>query len=151
MTDVKIKFIQRPAPVFVEHRPIYKIGQILLILYLSSRSYKSSLNRLQLFNWAFKEKNRQKKIIESSVKGKLDIYAWGFDPALTVGLRFAIAEKLIVEDVTTFRLTAQGIKFCESILEDENIFLLEKYFLNEVKKNITEKMVDSVAKNWRTQ
>lgn len=144
-----MKFIQRPAPVFVEHRPIYKIGQILLILYLSSRGFKSSLTRLQLFNWLIKERVRKDKVILSIKNNKLDVYAWGFDPALTIALRYAIAEKLIDEDVDTFKLTNKGIEYCMRILEDETLFEEEKAFLQVVKKSITEKIVDSATKGWK--
>lgn len=144
-----MKFIQRPAPVFVEHRPIYKIGQILLILYLSSRGFKSSLTRLQLFNWLIKEKVRQDKVILSIKKNKLDVYAWGFDPALTIALRYAIAEKLIDEVVDSFKLTNKGVDYCMKIIEDETLFEQEKIFFKAVKKSITEKMVDSAAKGWK--
>lgn len=149
MNDKKMRFIQRPAPVFVEHRPIYKIGQILLILYLSSRGFKSSLTRLQLFNWLIKERVRKDKVILSIKKNKLDVYAWGFDPALTIALRYAIAEKLIDEDVDSFKLTNKGVNYCMKIIEDENLFEQEKIFLKAVKKSITEKMVDSAAKGWK--
>ena len=134
MNDKKMKFIQRPAPVFVEHRPIYKIGQILLILYLSSRGFKSSLTRLQLFNWLIKERVRKDKVILSIKNNKLDVYAWGFDPALTIALRYAIAEKLIDEDVDSFKLTNKGVEYCMRILEDETLFEEEKTFLQVVKK-----------------
>ena len=146
MNDKKMKFIQRPAPVFVEHRPIYKIGQILLILYLSSRGFKSSLTRLQLFNWLIKERVRKDKVILSIKNNKLDVYAWGFDPALTIALRYAIAEKLIDEDVDSFKLTNKGVEYCMRILEDETLFEEEKNFLQVVKKSITEKIVDSATK-----
>lgn len=149
MNDKKIKFIQRPAPVFVEHRPIYKIGQILLILYLSSRGFKSSLTRLQLFNWLIKERVRKDKVILSIKNNKLDVYAWGFDPALTIALRYAIAEKLIDEDVDSFKLTNKGVEYCMRILEDETLFEEEKTFLQVVKKSITEKIVDSATKGWK--
>ena len=144
-----MKFIQRPAPVFVEHRPIYKIGQILLILYLSSRGFKSSLTRLQLFNWLIKERVRKDKVILSIKNNKLDVYAWGFDPALTIALRYAIAEKLIDEDVDSFKLTNKGVEYCMRILEDETLFEEEKNFLQVVKKSITEKIVDSATKGWK--
>ena len=144
-----MKFIQRPAPVFVEHRPIYKIGQILLILYLSSRGFKSSLTRLQLFNWLIKERVRKDKVILSIKNNKLDVYAWGFDPALTIALRYAIAEKLIDEDVDSFKLTNKGVEYCMRILEDETLFEEEKTFLQVVKKSITEKIVDSATKGWK--
>jgi hypothetical protein len=149
MNDKKMKFIQRPAPVFVEHRPIYKIGQILLILYLSSRGFKSSLTRLQLFNWLIKERVRKDKVILSIKNNKLDVYAWGFDPALTIALRYAIAEKLIDEDVDSFKLTNKGVEYCMRILEDETLFEEEKTFLQVVKKSITEKIVDSATKGWK--
>ena len=149
MNDKKMKFIQRPAPVFVEHRPIYKIGQILLILYLSSRGFKSSLTRLQLFNWLIKERVRKDKVILSIKNNKLDVYAWGFDPALTIALRYAIAEKLIDEDVDSFKLTNKGVEYCVRILEDETLFEEEKNFLQVVKKSITEKIVDSATKGWK--
>lgn len=149
MNDKKMKFIQRPAPVFVEHRPIYKIGQILLILYLSSRGFKSSLTRLQLFNWLIKERVRKDKVILSIKNNKLDVYAWGFDPALTIALRYAIAEKLIDEDVDSFKLTNKGVEYCMRILEDETLFEEEKFFLQVVKKSITEKIVDSATKGWK--
>ena len=149
MNDKKMKFIQRPAPVFVEHRPIYKIGQILLILYLSSRGFKSSLTRLQLFNWLIKERVRKDKVILSIKNNKLDVYAWGFDPALTIALRYAIAEKLIDEDVDSFKLTNKGVEYCMRILEDETLFEEEKTFLQIVKKSITEKIVDSATKGWK--
>lgn len=148
MNDKKMKFIQRPAPVFVEHRPIYKIGQILLILYLSSRGFKSSL-RLQLFNWLIKERVRKDKVILSIKNNKLDVYAWGFDPALTIALRYAIAEKLIDEDVDSFKLTNKGVEYCMRILEDETLFEEEKTFLQVVKKSITEKIVDLATKGWK--
>lgn len=144
-----MKFIQRPAPVFVEHRPIYKIGQILLILYLSSRGFKSSLTRLQLFNWLIKERVRKDKVILSIKNNKLDVYAWGFDPALTIALRYAIAEKLIDENVDSFKLTNKGVEYCVRILEDETLFEEEKTFLQVVKKSITEKIVDSATKGWK--
>src|SRR3546814_3539930 len=58
MTEVEernwLRFERRPSPVLAEHRPMYKIGQVLLILFLASRGGRSSLPRLQLFNWAMK-------------------------------------------------------------------------------------------------
>ena len=41
---VRLKFHRKDMPIMVEHRPIYKITQILLILYLASRGKKSSSN-----------------------------------------------------------------------------------------------------------
>lgn len=145
---MKIKFNKRPAPVLVEHRPIYKIGQIALILYLSSRAYKSSLTRLHLFNWVLKDKNRQKDFLNAVENGNFRISAWGFDPALTIAIRFAIAEKLLFEEGSGYKLTDLGIRFAKKIMLDDSIFPEEKNFLSLIKKSITEGMVESVTKSW---
>ena len=142
MNDKKMKFIQRPAPVFVEHRPIYKIGQILLILYLSSRGFKSSLTRLQLFNWLIKERVRKDKVILSIKNNKLDVYAWGFDPALTIALRYAIAEKLIDEKIDensylfSGRLDVEFLneKYNFQIPETDSYSTLGGYIVNHTKE-----------------
>lgn len=147
---MKIKFIRRPAPVFVEHRPIYKIGQIILILYLSSRAYKSSLTRLHLFNWVLKEQRRKENLINSLKGGNLKISAWGFDPALTIAIRFAIAEKLLFEESTGYKLSEKGIQFSKEIMSDSSLFTQEKEFLVSIKKGLTEAMVESVAKSWKS-
>ena len=70
-------------------------------------------------------------------------------PALTIALRYAIAEKLIDEDVDSFKLTNKGVEYCMRILEDETLFEEEKTFLQVVKKSITEKIVDSATKGWK--
>ncbi|EPM5526210.1 hypothetical protein OHW35_08015 [Acinetobacter baumannii] len=147
---MKIKFIRRPAPVFVEHRPIYKIGQIMLILYISSRGYKSSLTRLHLFNWVLKEEKRKENLINSLKGGNLKISAWGFDPALTIAIRFAIAEKLLFEESTGYKLSELEIQFSKEIMSDSLLFTQEKEFLLSIKKALTEAMVESVAKSWKS-
>jgi hypothetical protein len=144
---MKIKFNKRPAPVLVEHRPVYKIGQITLILYISSRAYKSSLTRLHLFNWVLKDKNRQKDLLNTVENGNFRISAWGFDPALTIAIRFAIAEKLLFEESSGYKLTDLGIRFAKKIMLDDSIFPEEK-ILSLIKKSITEGMVESVTKSW---
>lgn len=146
----KIKFIRRPTPVIIEHRPIYKIGQVLLILYLSSRGNKSSLTRLHLFNWALKEKNRQQTLIQSLNHGKLKTSAWGFDPALAIALRFAIAENLVEEEQDSYKISELGSQLSKKIMLDNSLFSDEKSFLVSIKKSITEGMVSSVVRDWES-
>lgn len=152
MTDEKVRllFQLRPAPVLAEHRPLYKISQLLLVLRMASRSGKSSLPRLHLFNWAFKRPERSARLIEAAKSEELRVTAWGFDPALAIALKYAIAEGLVRIVSTGYQLTDHGIVFADAVVKDGDIFGTEKNILVAVGKNITEKMVEAVAKGWET-
>lgn len=143
----KLKFTLKASPVLPEHRPIYKIAQILFILHFS-RARKSSLLRLHLFNWALKTKQRMNILRVATTRGWLSLPTWGFDPALAIAVRFALAEKLIAQVANGYQLDAKGIDFLGAAMIDDDIFQEERSFLLEVGKLITEKMVESVAKDW---
>ena len=141
-------FERRPAPVLVEHRPLYKICQLLLVLRVSSRGGKSTLPRLHLFNWALKRTERIQKLVEAAKAKTLRIAAWGFDPAVAIAIRFAVAEDLIKTTSTGYQITGKGQSFIDKVVEDETAFFQEWAHLKEIGKEITENMVESVAKGW---
>lgn len=142
-----LKFSRRPIPVLPEHRSVYKISQILLVLYFS-RSQKSSLLRLHLFNWAMKSSKRMALLQEAARGGELLLPTWGFDPALAIALRYALAERLISQVSNGYQLTDQGKFFIGDALKDEDIFKNEREDIRSVGKLITETMVENVAKDW---
>lgn len=155
MSELTIKlshlvFERRPAPVLVEHRPLYKICQLLLVLRMSSRGGKSTLPRLHLFNWALKRTDRIQKLIDAAKARALNITAWGFDPAVAIAIRYAVAENLIKTTSTGYQLTEKGQSFIDDVLKDESAFFQERALLKEVGKDVTENMVESVAKGWET-
>lgn len=144
----KLAFNVRPAPVLPEHRRMYKISQILLILELSSRGGKSTLPRLQLFNWALKSRNRQERLATAAKLKSLNVQAWGFDPALAIALRFAVAELLVCGVPTGYQITERGKLFVEGIEKDPELLPQEKDVLRRIGKGVTEGMVDAVANGW---
>lgn len=144
----RLKFQRRPSPVLPEHRPLYKIAQLVLILSLASRGGRSSLARLHLFNWAFKSKDRGARLSQAVRTKSLNVAAWGFDPALAIALRYAAAEGLVSAGGSGYQLTDTGQIFARSIEEAPEVLVTEKAMLTEVGKGITEKMVDAVAKGW---
>ena len=143
-----LRFVRRAAPVFPEHRPLYKIAQILLILALASRGGKSSLPRLQLLNWALKTAPRRTRLINAVKNGELNIAAWGFDPVVAIALRFAEAEKLIEQTATGYKITDLGDKFAHSICKDTENLENERRFLTALGKSLTEGMVSAVSNKW---
>jgi hypothetical protein len=141
-------FERRPAPVLVEHRPLYKICQLLLVLRVSSRGGKSTLPRLHLFNWALKRTDRIQNLVEAAKARALLITAWGFDPAVAIAIRYAVAEDLIKTTSTGYQITEKGQSFIDEVLKDEAAFFQERALLKEIGKDITENMVEGVAKGW---
>ncbi|TNI73172.1 hypothetical protein CF122_06275 [Aeromonas media] len=147
----QLRFERRPSPVLAEHRPMYKIGLVLLILHLASRGGKSSLPRLQLFNWAMKSDTRQKQLLLAVGEKVLQVPAWGFDPALAIAVRLAIAEGLIVENSTGYEISTAGQFFATEILKDADLFGRERSFLSAIGKGLTEGMVEATASGWEVK
>lgn len=143
-----LRFERQPAPVLPEHRPLYKIGQLLLVLHLASRGKKSSLPRIHLFNWALKRQERKALLLDAGKKGVLRVAAWGFDPAIAIAIEFALAECLITTNSTGYALTAEGINWVKNICKDPECFPSERQFLEQLGTTITETMVTQVAKGW---
>lgn len=127
---------------------MYKIGQVLLILYIASRGSKSSLPRLQLFNWALKSPKRQAQLQKAVEQRELQIPAWGFDPALAIAVRIAIAEGLVAENSTGYEITEAGELFVREIVKDADLFRHERSFLSAIGKGLTEGMVEITASGW---
>lgn len=147
----RLRFERRPSPVLAEHRPMYKIGQLLLILSLASRGGKSSLPRLQLFNWAMKSAKRQEQLVLAVGEKVLQVPAWGFDPALAIAVRIAIAEGLVAENSTGYEISEIGELLVKEVLKDADLFGRERSFLLAVGKGLTEGMVDATATGWETK
>lgn len=147
-TPTNLRFARRPAPVLPEHRPLYKIAQIVLTLHLASRAAKSSLARLHLFNWAFKKSDRAERLSQAARTKILNVAAWGFDPALVIALRYSCAEGLTTTTGGAYELTDLGRIFANSIIDQPDTLAEERKLLKSTGKNITEAMVDAVARGW---
>lgn len=146
----RLVFTRRPSPVLADHRPLYKMGEIALVLSMS-RSKRSSLPRLALFNWALKTPERVEALSQAARRKKLSMATWGFDPALAVALRFMCAEKLVVEDDGKFTLLPAGEAFAAGILKDKTAMLAVKGDLELIGGGVTEDMVKVVAREWKAQ
>lgn len=142
-----LSFERKPMPVFAEHRPMFKIAQILLILYLSSRGKKSSLIKLHLFSWTLKDEERKSKLLLSAEKNKVLFDVWGVDPAVNISLQYALAEGLINRDGPSYKLAEKGTTFIKEAINRGSL-AEDVSFLNQVKTKITETMVGSIVEGW---
>lgn len=147
----QLKFTPRASPVLAEHRTIYKIAQIVLILHFCCRSSQSSLPKLQLFNWSLKTSKREAILLKAAATKSLNINAWGFDPVLTLAVNYAIAEGLVITTSTGYALTDSGSILVNFLIKDNDVLHKEKRVLSAIGKSITESMINEVTKNWIAQ
>ncbi|MBN0988826.1 hypothetical protein [Amphritea pacifica] len=143
----KLTFHRKPMPLMAEHRPIYKITQLLLVLYLSSRGKKSSLIRLHLFSWVLKDEIRKKMLLESANQNQILFGVWGVDPAVNISLQYAEAEGLISKSGLSYKLTQDGAKYVSEI-DSEMAFKDDYFFLQSIGSKITEGMVENIIREW---
>lgn len=143
----KLTFHRKPMPLMAEHRPIYKITQLLLVLNLSSRGKKSSLIRLHLFSWVLKDERRKEMLFESANQNQILFGVWGVDPAVNVSLQYAEAEGLISKSGLSYKLTQDGANYVSEI-DSEIAFKDDYFFLQSIGSKITEGMVENIIREW---
>jgi hypothetical protein len=148
-TIKKLSFVKRPIPIPPDYRPIFKIAQIAMILGLCCHSNKGSLLKLHLFSWALKTAENGSKLILWVNSGfNTDFTVWGIEPTLNRGLQYAIAEGICGKSNGKFDLTQKGICFLQNIISDEDLFVTEKYLLQNIGKKISDTKIADLAKKW---
>jgi hypothetical protein len=145
-----IVFEPKPISLFPSYRPMYRIAQILLILYMNCKEGKSSLLKLHLFSWGFKsEDNLDKlKLFVTSNFGS-SIQYFGIEPSLNRALNFALGEELIGFDGNRYFIKEKGVAFVKLIINDKELFENEKPILKLIGKRIGENQVVKLEKRWK--
>jgi len=144
-----ITFTERKTPLYPSYRPMYKVSQILLILYYNGYAGKASLLKLHLFSWALKSyenMNVLKEFVTSNYQNKLHFF--GIESTLNRALNLAYAEKLIDFDKGNYKLLEKGKTFAETLDKDESIFTNEKQILKLIGKKIPEKVIKNLVNLW---
>lgn len=144
---IRSGFRKRDTPLNVDYRPLYKLSIISLILGSVCRGNKSSLNKLHFFIWALKSELNMSKIRMAAIKNSIEEpMTWGVEPALNKALAFSIAEKIVSLNDDKYTLTEKGKDFFNIIMDDEELFTVEKKFLKHIGKNtVTEMFINTLT------
>lgn len=148
--EKNIYFKRRPVSQVIDYRPIWKIGQILLIVRDGSSKSGCSLLKLHLFSWTFqgyKNRNKLRKWISSDFDSTMTI--WTLSPHVNRAIAFGIGEKLLKEDKGKYTLTQKGIKYLNKIDTIDDAYITEKKVLNQYGKIISDAKIDKLAKDWK--
>lgn len=142
--DKVIIFNNIPRPIVSKFRPIYKIAQIVMILYKCSRAKSASLLKLSFFNFILKsEENMElaKDIFKSNNFEDCVNFNIKEEPSFEKALFFAIEEGFIKIHEEKYILTEKGIKLGLDIDEVKDLFVKEKMFMKEIKTKIGEEKI----------
>jgi hypothetical protein len=142
----EVNFKSRKVPLSPDLRPMKKISQILLVLFLASRNSSASIMKLQLFNWAFKTNDPLKTLLNFVENRSSSVIR--IDPTLIRAINIAMAEGYIEfnESSKKFSLLDKGISLATSIMGVDDILNTEKVVLNTIGKNVSEKIISSFIK-----
>ena len=138
--DQALRFKRRPMAIAAEFRPDWKIGALLLILDLSSRSGKSSLRRLHILNWALRSAKIRAEFEQvREHQQALFNFQFRFEPALGRAINLAVGEKYVGwVGGDRLQITPKGQRWVKDILKDESVMRDERDFLERIGKDITE-------------
>ena len=145
-----ITFSKRPISIPADYRPSYKISQICLVLKYACIGDKSSLLKLHLISWGFKNVENRKSLLKFVVSPDTsELKVWGIEPTLNRALQIAVADGFCSYLNGNYKLENKGLEFTMKIEEDNEIFSEEIELLKKIgKKGITEKSIQYLTNKW---
>lgn len=145
-----ISFTERATPLYPSYRPMYKVSQILMVLFYNGFGGKASLLKLHLFSWALKSTENLDLLKEfATSNGQSKLHFFSIESTLNRALNLAYAEKLIYFENGSYSLLEKGRNFAISIDEDKTLFINEKQILKLIGKKIPEKTINSLINHWK--
>lgn len=146
----EVFFKRRPLAQTVDYRPIWKIGQLLLIIRDGASTAGCSLLKLHLFSWVFQSYKNKEKLqdwIISDFESEMSI--WTLSPHVNRAIAFAIGEKLLKEEKGKYTLTTSGNRYLKKIDTIVEAYSDEKKVLNKYGKIVSDAKIDKLAKDWK--
>jgi len=146
-------FAERPMPLPVDFRPAWRLGLLLLILKICCRGGQSSLERLNVLNWAIRTQGARETFIAFLERRSTpEAILVRFEPGLSRAIDLALGEGLLVRKTTTagsrLELTARGTGLADETNNHTDCLADEKSFLQRIKKDATEDRIRELL-GWR--
>lgn len=144
--DTTFVFNERPESIPGDLRPLWRIGLLLLILYVASRAKKTSFGRLHVLNWALRSDEGRDALL-GMLEGRLSpgTVVVRIEPSLNRAVDLAHGESLLRKvGGDRIELTPTGEAEAKRILEQNELFVSEREYLEQVGKKLTEKLVSEL-------
>ena len=143
-------FSQRPKSVPSDLRISWRHSLTLLMLHYC-RQNRASFAKLHLLNSALCNSDNRERVLEILNKGDSPkLFTIRIEPAFSRNLDLLIAkglaEWLIASTRIRVQLTSIGVDAALAINEEDHLFVVEREFLTQTSRLITEAFVQSVVK-----
>lgn len=147
LTD-EIVFQSKPDAVPYNYRISYKIAQVCMIIFKSSKGRGCSLIKLHIISTALNKKEYMIDLLDY-VNNQIDYILVRFDPVVNRAIKYAIADELVIQQKNdTFKLTKKGEKLVKMV-EEENVLVRERSSLNELGTKLTNEKINQLMSLWR--
>ena len=144
-----VRFTNRPIPVPYNYRIIYKLAQIALIIHYCSARKACSLEKIHIIATALSSSSELEKLLNYIEDNKKSMILVRFDPAINRAIDFALAEELILRQKNgLFKLSKKGKSYINEIVNDSDLFILEKSSLKRIELKLTEEKVNNLLSIW---
>jgi hypothetical protein len=144
--DVPVVFRRRPVDIPGDMRPAWRIAFVALMLSQCCRGGQSSIRRLHVFNWCNRtteSRNLLRRAVGELVKPGAVLIR--IEPSLARAIDFAVGTGVLErESKDRVKLTPEGRRFANEIMDDESILSREKEWALALGQSVTEGFVDSM-------
>lgn len=145
-----VKVESKPIAVPYNYRTMYKISQLILIIYYCCGNRKGcSLEKLHMISTSIISKSDYDRL-SSFISGKQNIIIIRFDPVVNRAVTLALAEELLYRQVNgLFKLSIKGKQFVEELDKDKTLMVREKELMQRISTNLTEEKINCLMADWR--
>lgn len=145
----QIVFDAKPDAVPYNYRISYKVSQLCLIVAMCCSRGGCTLVKLHIISNALNTKAYM-DILDAYVNDKIPFMIARFDPAVNRAIKYAIADKLLVQQKNgKFRLTDKGKGLVKKMEKEKDLLVIEKNYLSKLGTRLTDEKLESLISYWR--
>lgn len=133
----RMTFNHRGTPIDPELRPLWRISIISLILMKLCSGNKANAKKIQaLYSLVSSEKKRSAYLSNIFDSGSVSTINIRFDPLVDRAVDMALGDRMLcLDDAKSIKLTEKGLAFAKRIDDDNDIFIIEKKFIDQFNKS----------------
>lgn len=147
----RVRVKNRPIAVPYNYRILYKVTQIILIIFYCCTPKKGcSLEKMNMISSTILEKESLGKLLSFINHTSNNLLIIRFDPVINRAIMYALSEGLIFKQSNgLFKLTKEGRIYAEYIEKDKSLYTNEKIYMKKISTNLTEDKIKCLMSDWR--
>lgn len=146
-----IRVQNRPIAVPYNYRILYKVTQLMLIIFYCCGNRKGcSLEKMHIISNAINDKGELDKLLLFVEEKSNNLIIIRFDPVINRAIEYALAEELILRQANgLFKLSIKGKSCINEVNKDDTLFMREKEVMRNISLSLTEEKIKNLMLDWR--